>query len=157
MDIDITLDPGQQAAFEAGLVGRLDAVRPGVQAAMRDRFFEIVMANFGIVGPDRPNAWDALSPLYAQKVGRTYATLHVSGALQGSVMKGGAGESAGQGATVNMSDSSVPYAMAHHNGVPGRNLPQRRVFPLDDNDQVLPWTESQVVEAAEKALAKEVA
>lgn len=143
----------------AGVNDRFRAAQPAVQGAMRDRFYEMVMSNFGVAGADRPWHWQPLSPAYAKKVGRDIATLYVSGALKDSVMKGGEG-SGTAGATVSMSDSSVPYATAHHRGVPEnrgsvrRGLPARRVFPLTSANNVMPYTREQVVEAARSAAVR---
>ena len=70
-------------------------------------------------------------------------------------MKGGI---QGDSTTVAMSDAAgVPYATAHHDGSPEGNrghpgLPARRVFPLQDDGEVLPWTAGQIEEAAARAL-----
>lgn len=150
----INFQPGAQAAFESDLLAIFEQAQPAVHGAMRDRLYDIIMANFGIAGPERPWAWHPLSDAYARKVGRPYATLHVTGALQDSILKGGL---QGDSTVVEMSDLAVPYATAHHDGSPEGNrghpgLPARRVFPLQDDGEVLPWTRDQITEAAARAL-----
>jgi phage gpG-like protein len=140
--------------MQGSVAQAIEKARPKVLKAMSDRCYAIIMANFGIAGPERPWAWEPLSYAYAQKVGRTFATLEVSGALKASVVQGGF---EGESTTVSMSDSSVPYATAHHFGSPSGNrkhpgLPARRVFPVDERGEVLDWTRSEVAEAARQAL-----
>lgn len=104
------------------------------------------MENFGASGVDRPWAWAPLSPAYAKKVGRSYATLVVTGALRNSVKK-----TEGQDcAVVSMSDSDVPYATRHHRG--SGNLPARRVFPLNEDGSPTAGVQEAVAAAAQKAV-----
>lgn len=151
----IDFQPGSLQSFESDLVSIFEQAQPAVHGAMRDRLYDIIMANFGIAGPERPWAWHPLSDAYARKMGRPYATLYVTGALKDSIMKGGI---QGDSTTVAMSDAAgVPYATAHHDGSPEGNrghpgLPARRVFPLQDDGEVLPWTAGQIEEAAARAL-----
>ena len=158
MNLTVNIAQDQLDSFEAITNAAVDRARPDVLAAMRDRFYDIVTENFGVAGPDRPWAWHELSPKYAAKVGRTYATLEVTGALRDSLMKGG---TEGDTTTVSMSDSSVPYATAHHEGAPAGNrghpgLPARRVFPIFETGDVMPWTFNEVLEAARAALGREL-
>lgn len=157
MNFSITIPPGQLASFESSLREKVEAARQPVQSAMADAMHGIVLANFGSTGFMRPWDWQALSPAYARKVGRTFATLFVTGALKDTVRKDASGDSA----SVSMANNGlVSYALAHHHGNPGNfgttqagsgELPARRVFPLDEADQVLPEAVEMVTEAARKA------
>lgn len=156
MKVELLVSDTELNAAAAAVERRVELAREAGLRAMRDRFYDIVSANFGIAGPERPWAWEPLSPRYARKVGRPYATLFVTGALKASIMKGG---TFGESTTVSMANSSVPYVTAHHDGSPSGNrshpgLPARRVFPLDDNDQVTEWARSEVVAAAEAELRR---
>lgn len=154
MKAELTITQASLDAMAVSLDKAIERARPAVLKAMSDRCYAIIMSNFGIAGPERPWAWEPLSYLYAQKVGRTFATLEVSGALRASVLQGGF---EGPSTTISMENSSVPYVTAHHDGVPRGNrrhpgLPGRRVFPLDERGEVLDWTRSEVAEAARRAL-----
>ncbi len=149
--LDIRLEPNSQDLLDMGaeVERHFESIKLEVQAAMAAAFYEIVMGNFGTIGTDRPWDWSPLSPAYARKVGRSYATLHVTGALQASVKQDATSPDA---ASVSMSDADVPYATAHHYGVPGRNLPARRVFPLDLAGHVTQFSSDYVVDAAKTKL-----
>jgi len=156
MTVTLTVSEASLAAAAQSVQSAVEKARPKILKAMSDRCYAIIMANFGIAGPERPWAWEPLSYEYAKKVGRTFATLEVSGALRASVMQGGF---EGESTTIEMSDSSVPYAGAHHHGVPRGNrrhpgLPGRRVFPIDESGKVLDWTKSEIAEAARQAVAE---
>jgi phage gpG-like protein len=131
------------------IMAKIMRVRPRLLTAMRDRFYDITIANFGIMGPDRPRPWDFLTPGYAKKVGRPYATLEVSGRLKASIMKGGVD---GESTTVSVSNSSVPYATIHQRG--GGNIPARPYFPVDKSGKVMRWTQSEVTAAAQDELRR---
>ena len=146
MNFTLNIVPGSLDQMNSALRDQFDALRVPVQGAMADAFKGIVDANFGSTGLMRPNDWQPLSKDYARKVGRTFATLFVTGALKDTVQKDGVSP---DGATVSMGNTGlVPYAMAHHQGsppnfgftVPGSGeLPSRRVFPLDQyRDEVTP-------------------
>ena len=123
------------------------AVRSDVQLAMGIAFEDVVRRNFGQIGVDRPLAWVPLSPAYARKVGRTFATLEVTGALKAAVR---VDNSNLDFAKVYASNSDVPYAVVHQQG--GKHMPQRPYFPMDDNGEVTDYAASQVREAAIQAL-----
>jgi len=156
MTLTINIPQGELDAMESQIVRRIQEARPDALRAMRDRFYDIVVNNFGIAGAERPWSWHELSPEYAEKVGRTYATLEVTGALKASLMKGGV---EGESTTVSMSDADRPYATAHHDGSPKGNrkhpgLPGRRVFPIEEDGSIMPWTQGEVQQAALDALAR---
>jgi phage gpG-like protein len=149
VNVSFNIPAGELEGMEKFLYDALAEVRPQVHQAMGQRFHDVVLNNFGFTGVDRPNAWAPLSPAYAKKVGREVATLFVTGALKDSIMVGGA---YGESVTVSVSDASVPYATVHQTG--GVRMPKRPYFPINDNGEVLPWTQSQVVEAAQTAIER---
>lgn len=151
MNVQFSISSSEASAMGAFLEEAVAQARPAVHAAMGQEFYEMVQGNFGIAGVDRPMAWAPLSHDYAKKVGREIATLDLSGALRSAIMISG---HEGDGVTVEVSNSSVPYATIHQTG--GRNMPKRPYFPIDDRGEVLPYTRSQVVEAASRALMKEL-
>jgi hypothetical protein len=155
MNIRLDIDQGQLDGALSGLAARLEALRQPVQAAMADAMEGIVLANFGSQGFMRPWDWQPLSAKYAKKVGRTYATLFVTGALKSTLRKD---TSDPDGASVTMGNNGlVNYALAHHHGNPGNfgttvegsgELPARRVFPLDEADHPTPESVELVRQAA---------
>lgn len=154
MTLSLQLDNGSLAAARAALIRTIEATRFPVNSAMTAVYYGVVMANFGSTGFDRPWGWKELSPAYAKRVGRTFATLYVTGALQDSVgvdvTETGGVVSMGAG---NRGD--VPYALAHHYGHPQKNLPARRVFPMRKDGSTTEATKALVLEAALRRL-KEV-
>lgn len=151
MRVQFNVSPGEDTRFADFLHDMIAEQRPAVNEAMGRRFYEMVQGNFGVAGVDRPMAWAPLSPAYAKKVGREIATLDLTGALRSAVMIGGF---EGESVTVSVSDSDVPYATVHQNG--SWRMPKRPYFPIDDTGKVLPYTESQVVEAAQKVFLEEL-
>lgn len=153
--LELTARANPQDIAEMG--GELDhyfnSIKVELQGAMADAFYEVVMGNFGTLGFDRPWDWSPLSPAYARKVGRSYATLFVTGALKDSVKHESVNPDA---ASVWMSKSDVPYALAHHYGNLEKNLPARRVFPLDLADHVTQLTLDWVTDSLREKL-REVA
>lgn len=151
MNVQFNISPGDDGRFAQFITDMVAEVRPKVNAAMGQRFYDLVQGNFGVAGVDRPMAWAPLSPAYAKKVGREIATLDLTGALRSAIMIGG---SEGESVTVSVSDSSVPYATVHQNG--SWRMPKRPYFPIDDTGKVMPYTAGQVTEAAQKVLTEEL-
>ena len=151
MNITFNVAEGSGSILENFLMSAIEEARPAVNAAMGQRFYELVQGNIGVAGVDRPMAWAPLSPAYARKVGRTIATLHLTGDLRSAIMVGGA---EGESIEVSVSDSDVPYATVHQTG--GARMPKRPYFPIDDSGKILPYTASEVVAAASKALGEEL-
>lgn len=151
MNITLDIESASLDEFFSSCERRLQEAAMAGQRAMTEAFHGVVLANFGSTGFDRPWDWQALSPKYAKRVGRGFATLYVTGALKSTVQ---ADPEAG---TVSMGNAAgVPYALAHHHGHPGNfgwtqpgsgDLPARRVFPLDEADQVTDKTRKLVEEA----------
>ena len=156
MTYTLSIDPQDLAKFESSIRAKLEAARQPVQAAMAGVMETIVLNNFGSTDFMRPWEWQPLSPAYAKKVGRPFATLLVTGALKSTVRKN---DTDPEGASVTMSNTGdVPYVMAHHNGYPGNfgwteqgsgELPARRVFPMEPYaDTVIPEAVDLVTQAA---------
>lgn len=140
---------------------KVELVRSDVQMAMAVAFEDTVLNNFGPVGEDRPWDWQPLSnrsPIgraYIQEVGRTYATLERTGAMKAAVKI----DSQMESADVVLSDADCSYATRHHKGIPEGNrayfaLPSRRVFPIDEANEVTPMTVEKVRNAADEALRR---
>ena len=146
MKYSLTVPQSSLDALSASVLFKFLAVKPVVELAMAERFRKMVLANFGIAGADRPTDWPPLSWSYALKVGRSIATLEVSGALKGAVKAGHDGDAG----FCSVSNADVPYAMGHQFG--SNRLPARPYFPVDADGEVMPYTQSQVQEAAERAL-----
>lgn len=150
VNVNINLEPVARA---------LEGLRQPVQEAMADGMFGIVEANFGSTGLMRPWDWQPLSQAYAKKVGRSFATLHVTGALKSTLQKDASDPDS---AKVSMGNNGlVRYALAHHHGNPGNfgwtqpgsgELPARRVFPIDEADNVTPEAVRIVVRKAKDAV-----
>lgn len=159
MNFNLTISADSLRQMEAAFAQRLDRTRDTVQAAMADAYKGIVDANFGSGGFSRPWPWAPLSPEYARRVGRRFATLYVTGALKGTVQK--EAPAGGAPAEVSMSNTGlVPYAMAHHFGNPAGTrqrpgLPARRVFPMNEDGSPTQIAASTVAQAARRAI-KEV-
>ena len=157
MNFSINVTHSELNAMAGELTEHVKASRLFVHEAMARRCKEVVIGNFGIAGVDRPWSWQPLTPEYAKKVKRTIATLFVSGDMQEAVDIR-VGVNRGQ---VYLSDDVIPYATAHHDGNPKGNrshpgLPARRVFPITGGGNVLPYTVSQVKEAAIKELERQL-
>jgi phage gpG-like protein len=141
----MTLDTSH---FEADLLAKLKDAQPTIEEAMAKRFHEITLANFGIMGPDRPTVWPRLSDKdggrYIRKVGREIATLVVTGRLRGSVHQ--------EGNEVFAMDAECPYVLAHQYGSAKAHLPPRPFFPIDKRGKCMPWTLGEVTEVAQKEI-----
>jgi phage gpG-like protein len=141
------------AGFSREVKERIKAAQPKAELAMAESFQEAVLSNFGATGKYRPwSGWPPLSPAYAKKVGRDYATLEVSGRLKANVLLelNGAGNF-----EVTSDDERVPYATVHQTGG-GNNIPQREYFPMHDDGTVYRQVSDLVQDAAEAALLKEL-
>ena len=137
MNITYTFD---EAKLERDLEATLAQVQDPVQEMMAKAFEDCTRANFGIVGFERPNDWPPLSPLYAMKVGRTYATLEVTGAMKSQLRT--------EGNVVKLTDDEVNYALHHEKG---KGVPVRSVFPMQGGE-CMPLTLVDVTRAAEMEL-----
>lgn len=143
--------------IETQLQRTLEPARQAAQNAMADTFLQHVHANFGSVGLDRPSEWPMLSPKYAKKVHREYATLYVSGALKEAVkVNYGVTES-----SVSVSKQDVPYALIHQfGGQAGKggsaHIPARPYFPIDANGSITEYTRQECIQAAKLQFSTEV-
>lgn len=145
MTIDFTIPASEAEKIGREVERQLWMVRSEVQLAMAVALESVVLDNFGSVGIDRPWPWAPLSPAYAKKVGRSYATLEVTGAMKQAVT---VGNDDPEMSTVSLSDSDVPYSTSHHFGAAKSNLPARRVFPVDEAGECTPFAERVVFDAA---------
>lgn len=153
MQITATIDTTD---FEGPLEKKIDSVRLHVVEAMTATVYDIVMRNFGPAGIDRPFDWAPLSNrapyFYASQVGRPYATLRVTGAMEGAVRNSVEPD----GGSVSLSDNDCPYATRHHYGDPSHNLPMRRVFPINLDGTITDYTQNATIDAAATALEAEL-
>lgn len=126
LNANVTLSSLQTAKLGAMIAKRITRIQEPVNRAMAIQFRQCVYDNFGSSGAFRPHQWAMLSPAYARKVKRTYATLFVTGRLKSSI-KAGATLERGR---VSISNADAPYALAHQFGYPEGNLPDRPYFPI---------------------------
>jgi phage gpG-like protein len=156
MSYELSIPASSMTQFENRLATRLEEVKQPVQGAMAEKYFEIVRSNFGQFGVDRPIEWAPLSDrseigrAYIRKVGRTYATLFVTGKLESSVSFD-ANEDRGR---VYVDNSVCDYAVENQYGNPARNLPPRPFFPLTENGETSEFTQEKVTEAARGELER---
>lgn len=123
----ITLQITQQQIDALGdhLEKRIEEARLAAQEAGANAIYDMIQSNIGGEhGEHRPAPWPPLSPAYAKKVGRTYATLRVSGLLQSMIKVTHLHDAS----VVSIDNADVPYALAHQFGA--GNLPARPYFPL---------------------------
>lgn len=150
MRYQLTVLDRELAVLRQTILGKVKEVKGQVEGAMAEKFQECVLANFGATGLFRPwSGWAPLSPAYAKKVGRTYATLEVSGRLKQNVLI----ESRGEHVEVTSSDERVPYATVHQFGG-GNSIPAREYFPIGTDGEVTRQVQDLVVEAAHRKLAE---
>lgn len=98
---------------------------------------EVTRENFGESSPNRPNDWAPLSKKYAKQVGRTYATLYVTGDLYDSVH---AEPPQGASVTVIATDKKASW----HQLGEGHN-PVRKFFPTDELE-LTPYCQARIRE-----------
>lgn len=154
LDIQVTLDEATVSRATEATERLLWQIKSDAQLAMGEAYEQVVLNNFGPFGVDRPWPWAPLSPAYAKKVGRTYATLLVSGAMRQQLRVDNDSPDA---CVVSMSDDGVPYATVHHHGNPDGNaghpgLPARRVFPMRDDGSPTEYARQRVFDAALEAV-----
>lgn len=155
MQIEAHISDADAERFSQEVVAQLNGIRPAVQEAMADAYYDIVTRNIGDTGVARPLAWPALSPAYAKRVGRQHATLLVQGTLLFAIKLD---KSSREEAVVSVSDADCPYAVAHQYGYPPRNLPPRPYFPFDPyTGETTPYALAEVQAAAELKLEEELA
>lgn len=153
MRAQLNITAAELNMMEASIKDQINEASNKIEWAMAQKFQECVLANFGPSGPYRPwSGWHELSPAYAKKVKRTYATLFVSGALKGNILI----ELEGNSFKVVSDNSRVPYATAHQEGNPKGNrghpgLPAREYFPMTEDGEVTRQVQDIVLEAAYKA------
>lgn len=130
------------------VLARIAKTKAPVHEAMSTQFRQCVYDNLGATGSFRVHQWALLSPAYARKVKRNYATLNVTGALRNGI-KRTSNEDKGR---VSISKADVPYALAHQWGAPEKGLPDRPYFPVRKDGSVLRGVVDLVLRAARMAL-----
>lgn len=146
---------GTISGLDMLLEQELQAAKIAGQSAMAEKFFELTRENFGSEGIDRRVEWPALSPKYAKRVKRDYATLFLSGDLESSLTWEGSNPEYAEVFSDN------PYAMAHQFGNPSGNLPSRPFMPLTnvaeaENAELTDFAEAEVLKAAENAISERI-
>lgn len=154
--MQLELSQADLDAFGIETSRELWAIQSDVNLAMADAYAKLVDSNFGAVGVARSETWPPLSPKYADKVGRSYATLEVSGLLR-SVVR--VDNSDLEQSTVSVSKDECVYALIHQvGGWTGRGLrsyiPARPYFPMYENGMPTDIAEREVIQAARTALAE---
>lgn len=154
MIIEAQIDPAEVAALTQDLQDELQASAPRIQAAMAEQYHGIVIGNLGPSGIDRPFEWPPLSNrppyFYAQKVGRSFATLYETGKLASSVKVDNSNVEA---STVSVDEADCSYSVMHQFGYPPKNLPARPYFPFDpQTGETTPYTLDAVRDAAQQEL-----
>jgi phage gpG-like protein len=139
----------QQPELSAGLVTRriTHAGWNRTLEAMGAKLILITRQNFGSSGPNRSSDWKSLSKRYAKKVGRSYATLDVTGKLFRSFRMTTAAHR-----YVIVKTTGIPYASAHQFG--RNNMPWRPFFPIDRYGQLTSYARREVTKAAVSELIK---
>jgi phage gpG-like protein len=122
------------------LLNRPVALRQ-VLGAMAARFKFMCMQNLGATGIDRPSQWDLLSPKYAKRVGRDYATLELTGQLMQSIRM----QTHDDFSEVFVEPDDCPYAARHQFG--DDKMPARPFFPMTEAG-LTPMAEAEVLAAA---------
>lgn len=135
-------------AMSGRVLLRIQKVRAPVHAAMAGQFYQCVLDNFGASGSFRIHQWAQLSPAYARKVRRDYATLNVTGKLRSAIKK----SSSEINGRVSVSKGECEYSLAHQFGYPKNNLPARPYFPIYTDGTVLGSVKHLVRDAAQLAL-----
>jgi len=149
MNLTMTLD---ERELNQIIAQKVESAQPHIQQAMAEQFRDIVMSNFGPTGIDRPAPWPPLSDrsevgrAYIRKVGRTYATLYLTGAMASAVRQIDGKDVS----SVSLSDSDVPYSTMHHDG--SERVPRRRVFPILDDGNITEKSKQMVIDAAAQTL-----
>ena len=137
MNFSLSIDT---RSIEGLAEAKFNELRQPVQAAMAERFFDITRSNFGATGVDRPTEWPALSPRYAKRVDRDYATLFVSGVLESSVQWASSPSEA-----IVWTDNE--YAPAHQWG--DGHIPARPFMPIYRTGDLTPFAQAECVQAAQ--------
>ena len=149
MTIRLNITEAELTSFTKEIRQKVEDARPKVQADMALKFQECVLDNFGESGPFRTIPWVKLSPAYAKKVGRTYATLEVSGALKSNVLLSADGSP--DHMAVEADNAMIPYSTVHQYGG-GNNIPARPYFPITEDGEVIESVNMIVTDAARLAL-----
>lgn len=155
MMIEATMDQSDVNALSEHVQDQIEFAAMRVQAAMAAAYVDVIASNLGSWGIDRPLPWAPLSPGYAKKVGRKFATLYETGAMARAVKTD---NSKAYASEVSISEGDCPYALAHQFGYPPHNLPARPYFPFDPTTgETTPYTLGLMREVAQEELAAALA
>ena len=146
MNATLVIDRESLSALGVDIERATEDARLAAQEAAGEAMREVVMANIGEFGADRPQAWPPLSPAYAKKVRRTYATLEVTGLLRSNVKLAHLRDAS----IVHADDADVPYAVVHQFGG-GNNIPARPYFPVTEDGEVTQFAADWALDAARQA------
>lgn len=145
---EISVSSLSLGAMDQSITKRCQKAKEPVNLAMSVQFRQCIYDNLGASGLFRPHQWALLSPAYARKMKRNYATLNVSGALRAGIKR----DSNADKGRVYITNSNVPYATAHQWGNADGNLPDRPYFPIRKDGSVLQGVKDLVLRAARLAL-----
>lgn len=142
------------------LAASLGSGEQRILGVMAQTFKTITDRNFGYTGYKRSSSWKPLSKNYAQRVGRSTATLELSPAeaskvhkSAGAMRKGLHAEmTAGNTARVFIDEAQAPYAARHHFGLDG--MPARPIMPIDVTGNLIPQAREEIVASAEGELLR---
>ena len=144
-----TLKQSDVDAAMRGVMQRLNGPQKRrVLYRMAREFYEITASNIGTIGAARPSEWPPLSPRYAKRVGRSHATMLLTGEMFRSI-RVSATQDAGQISTTN------PYAAAHQYGEAPQ--PLRPFMPMtgtQGNERLTPYAEKRLIDVAQAELRK---
>lgn len=157
MNLSLEVNLGELLHMEQYLDDLFADAKPRIQSAMAEMLHGIVLSNLGPTGIDRPTPWAPLSNsppwFYAEKVGRSYATLFETGLMASAIQWNGNNPEA---AVVYVNDQVCAYAARHQAGDPATGLPARPFFPITEEGVLTRYSEEQVMEAAVQALEEEL-
>ena len=153
MTFEIEISQEELNAMGMHVQSQLWSLKSNAQLAMAMALQDVVFANFGQTGIDRPEPWAPLSPRYAKKVGRTFATLEVSGDLKNQVR---IDDTDLDKTRVYANNSEVPYVLAHQFGYEQNNLPARPFFPITADGELTDFSQREIHAAALKSIEEDL-
>jgi len=108
------------------------SARDAILRRLGAKFKFLTIQNFGNSGTDRPSPWKTLTKRYSKRVGRTNATLDLTGELMRSIR---VSQPNGESITVYTDDKK---SESHQFGSTNQNIPARPFFPIDGNGNPTP-------------------
>ena len=143
MSITVSIANEELAKMTDAILGAIESAQPAVEEHMAKVYCDIVKSNIGDSGPAREIEWAPLVPWYAKKVGRSHATLRVTGELLASIKP-----------VQNTVEANSSYAAAHQEGVLSKNLPRRPFFPMKANNDPTEYAQNAMQNAAADKLSE---